>query len=87
MKKNEFIEIEPDINLHIRDWGKGKTIVFIPGWPLSHENPSATPAQAALRMGVRPRSERSRKRNTSGAQIPAESTWGHSVLPQYPAVA
>ncbi len=37
MKKNEFIEIEPDINLHIRDWGKGKTIVFIPGWPLSHE--------------------------------------------------
>jgi len=37
VKKNEFIEIEPDINLHIRDWGKGKTIVFIPGWPLSHE--------------------------------------------------
>jgi pimeloyl-ACP methyl ester carboxylesterase len=37
MYTNEFIQIEPNIHLHIRDWGKGKTIVFIPGWPLSHE--------------------------------------------------
>ena len=37
MQSGEFIEIEPNVRLHIRDWGKGKTIVFIPGWPLSHE--------------------------------------------------
>ena len=33
----EYINVEPNIRLHIRDWGEGKTIVFIPGWPLSHE--------------------------------------------------
>jgi pimeloyl-ACP methyl ester carboxylesterase len=37
MHNREFVEIEPNIHLHIRDWGQGKTIVFIPGWPLSHE--------------------------------------------------
>lgn len=37
MSTREFIEVEPGVNLHIRDWGQGKTIVFIPGWPLSHE--------------------------------------------------
>jgi non-heme chloroperoxidase len=37
MQKDEFIQIGPDVRLHIRDWGKGKPIVFIPGWPLSHE--------------------------------------------------
>ncbi|HAE37495.1 MAG TPA: alpha/beta hydrolase [Candidatus Riflebacteria bacterium] len=37
MKNSEFIEVESNVHLHIRDWGKGKTIVFIPGWPLSHE--------------------------------------------------
>jgi pimeloyl-ACP methyl ester carboxylesterase len=37
MKHIEFVEVEPHVCLHIRDWGKGKTIVFIPGWPLSHE--------------------------------------------------
>ena len=37
MQNNEFIKIEPNIHLHIRDWGQGKTIVFLPGWPLSHE--------------------------------------------------
>ena len=37
MQSEEFIKIEPNIYLHIRDWGQGKTIVFIPGWPLSHE--------------------------------------------------
>jgi pimeloyl-ACP methyl ester carboxylesterase len=33
----EYIRIEPNIRLNIRDWGKGKTIVFIPGWPLGQE--------------------------------------------------
>jgi len=37
MQGNEFIEVETNVRLHIRDWGQGKTIVFIPGWPLSHE--------------------------------------------------
>lgn len=37
MSTNEFINVAPNINLHIRDWGQGKTIVFIHGWPLSHE--------------------------------------------------
>ncbi|MFA6448982.1 MAG: alpha/beta hydrolase [bacterium] len=37
MKNDEYIKIEPNIYLHIRDWGQGKPIVFIPGWPLSHE--------------------------------------------------
>jgi len=36
-EKTEFVQVEPSVHLHIRDWGKGKTIVFIPGWPLSHE--------------------------------------------------
>ncbi|MEI6521309.1 MAG: alpha/beta hydrolase, partial [bacterium] len=37
MKNDEFINVAPNVNLHVRDWGQGKTIVFIPGWPLSHE--------------------------------------------------
>lgn len=37
MNSNEFIEIKSNTFLHIRDWGEGKTIVFIPGWPLGHE--------------------------------------------------
>ena len=37
MRSKEFVDVEPDVRLHIRDWGQGKTIVFIPGWPLSHE--------------------------------------------------
>lgn len=37
MQGNEFIEVEKNIRLHIRDWGQGKPIVFIHGWPLSHE--------------------------------------------------
>ena len=37
MQSQELISIEPNVSLHIRDWGQGKTIVFIPGWPLSHE--------------------------------------------------
>ena len=34
---NEFVEVEPNVRLHILDWGQGKPIVFIHGWPLSHE--------------------------------------------------
>ena len=37
VQNSEFIKIESNVHLHIRDWGQGKTIVFIPGWPLSHE--------------------------------------------------
>jgi non-heme chloroperoxidase len=37
MQGSEFIEVETNVSLHIRDWGQGKPIVFIHGWPLSHE--------------------------------------------------
>ena len=36
-ERSEFVDVGSGVRLHIRDWGKGKTIVFIPGWPLSHE--------------------------------------------------
>jgi len=37
MNNSEYIKIDDTISLHIRDWGQGKTIVFIPGWPFGHE--------------------------------------------------
>jgi len=37
MNSSEYIEIDDNIFLHIRDWGEGNTIVFIPGWPFGHE--------------------------------------------------
>lgn len=37
MPKTDLIEVEKNVSLDIRDWGNGKVIVFIPGWPLSHE--------------------------------------------------
>ena len=37
MQFDELIEIEPKVRLSIRDWGQGKPIVFIPGWPFGHE--------------------------------------------------
>jgi non-heme chloroperoxidase len=37
MNNSEYIEVKDNIFLHIRDWGQGNTIVFIPGWPLGHE--------------------------------------------------
>jgi pimeloyl-ACP methyl ester carboxylesterase len=37
MITREFIEVEPGVKIHIRDWGNGKPIVLIPGWPLSDE--------------------------------------------------
>ncbi len=33
----EYIEVEPNVRLHITDAGKGRPIVLIPGWPLSDE--------------------------------------------------
>lgn len=35
--RGEYIEVDDNIFLHIRDWGQGNAIVFIPGWPLGHE--------------------------------------------------
>ena len=32
----DFIETAPGVQLHVRDWGDGKPIVFLHGWPLSH---------------------------------------------------
>jgi len=37
MVRAEYIEVEPNVRLHITDGGKGRPIVFIPGWPLSDE--------------------------------------------------
>jgi non-heme chloroperoxidase len=33
----EYIEVEPNVRLHITDAGEGRPIVLIPGWPLSDE--------------------------------------------------
>jgi pimeloyl-ACP methyl ester carboxylesterase len=33
----EYIEVEPNVRLHVTDAGKGRPIVLIPGWPLSDE--------------------------------------------------
>ena len=33
----EYIEVEPNVRLHITDAGQGRPIVLIPGWPLSDE--------------------------------------------------
>jgi pimeloyl-ACP methyl ester carboxylesterase len=37
MARAEYIEVEPNVHLHITDAGEGKPIVLIPGWPLSDE--------------------------------------------------
>src|ERR1035437_9728117 len=37
MAKSEYIEVEPNVCLHITDAGEGRPIVLIPGWPLSDE--------------------------------------------------
>jgi len=34
---SEYIKVEANVRLHITDAGKGRTIVLIPGWPLSDE--------------------------------------------------
>ena len=33
----EYIEVEPNVRLHVADAGEGRPIVLIPGWPLSDE--------------------------------------------------
>lgn len=37
MNSREYMETNDNIFLHIRDWGRGNPIVFIPGWPFGHE--------------------------------------------------
>jgi non-heme chloroperoxidase len=37
MNRAEYIEVEPNVCLHITDAGEGRPIVLIPGWPLSDE--------------------------------------------------
>ena len=37
MARAEYIEVEPNVRLHVTDAGEGRTIVLIPGWPLSDE--------------------------------------------------
>lgn len=33
--REEFIEVEPNVKLHVTDLGEGKPVVLIHGWPLS----------------------------------------------------
>jgi non-heme chloroperoxidase len=33
--REEYIEVEPHVKLHVTDMGEGKTVVLIHGWPLS----------------------------------------------------
>ncbi|MFY9310704.1 MAG: alpha/beta hydrolase [Bacteroidia bacterium] len=35
--RKEYIEVVPNVRLHIRDWGAGQPIVFIHGWPYSND--------------------------------------------------
>jgi pimeloyl-ACP methyl ester carboxylesterase len=37
MTRAEYIEVEPNVSLHITDGGSGRPIVLIHGWPLSDE--------------------------------------------------
>jgi pimeloyl-ACP methyl ester carboxylesterase len=37
MTKNEYIEVEPNVRLHVTDAGEGRPVVLIHGWPLSDE--------------------------------------------------
>lgn len=37
MNRAEYIEVEPNVRLHITDAGEGRPIVLIHGWPLSDE--------------------------------------------------
>jgi non-heme chloroperoxidase len=33
--REEYIEVEKNVKLHVTDWGEGKPVVLIHGWPLS----------------------------------------------------
>ncbi|WP_291097707.1 alpha/beta fold hydrolase [Flavobacterium sp. UBA5153] len=37
LAREEYIEVEPNVRLHVTDLGEGRPIVLIPGWPLSDE--------------------------------------------------
>lgn len=37
LARAEYIEVAPNVRLHITDAGEGRPIVLIPGWPLSDE--------------------------------------------------
>ena len=37
LARAEYIEVEPNVRLHITDAGEGSCIVLIHGWPLSDE--------------------------------------------------
>jgi len=37
ISRSEFIEVQPNIHLHITDAGTGRPIVLLPGWPLGDE--------------------------------------------------
>ena len=37
INSSEYLEINDTMYLHIRDWGQGNPIVFLPGWPFGHE--------------------------------------------------
>ncbi|MDD4993888.1 MAG: alpha/beta hydrolase [Paludibacter sp.] len=37
LARPEYIEVEPNVRLHVTDVGDGQAIVLIPGWPLSDE--------------------------------------------------
>ncbi len=30
-----FIEVEPGVEIHVQDWGEGRPIVFVHGWPFN----------------------------------------------------
>ena len=32
-----YVEVSPGVNVYVEDWGSGKPIFFIHGWPLSHK--------------------------------------------------
>ncbi|HEY3420053.1 MAG TPA: alpha/beta hydrolase [Methanomassiliicoccales archaeon] len=33
---SNYVEVEPGVKLYVQDWGEGKPILFIHGWPLNH---------------------------------------------------
>ena len=35
LSREEYIEVEKNVRLHVTDLGEGKTVVLIHGWPLS----------------------------------------------------
>jgi non-heme chloroperoxidase len=37
MVRAEYIEVEPNVRLHLTDAGEGRPIVLVHGWPLSDE--------------------------------------------------